>query len=885
MAKQRDEPKSAKPRRTQTLRQKFAPQQSVLLITKAGPREIAPHKLSAVDVGYKALRLSAIPLGWTPHYFVVSAKCFEEQISSAKLDRWVADCVSEKAFINPDRLMIRSSGTVESMRDRGSLVSKRCTSLKIIATIEELRKKISRSTGPLVHWIVQEAINSRRTGHLSNERRVRKEQRDWVAEFEASENHRSSVIPFGIRNWRDGRDVSSLDLECGSETEIIRRLRQVAKWGCRFEPRIHFEWVWDGRRLWIVQADAEETTHGEDPTSKFPAILKANIGTLHTFHRAEAADYQNYSKLRNAALYRELGYDMPLFYVANDPSGISKILGGEIFDDLEKDLVDLTKRPLIIRTDGVKIPDEKREMLPRSDPLASAVEAKDWLLKNFSVEIQRADLADGKICLIAHHFIPSVASAWARAEPETRLVRIEALWGIPEGLYWYSHDTFEVDTQEVRLPDAESLDANQFSVSERLRYKGTFVTADENGKWDAAKVSAPFDWRCSIKKPEWLFKIALSTRRIAEKERYPVAVMWFVDNHQDATQDKVLPWHHVKSELAGPPRASPRRKFRSSEDFLIENKDNWETLEQELQTGRRVERVVVAPEDTALIRNPTFAKELGRLGAEKKFVIELSGGILSHAYYILTKEGAQVECIDLFGVNEELAEYNKIVRDNIPEIISKRGENAAVVKLEGEALITTLRQKLVEESFEVLDAKCDPDVLSELADVREVINALCSALKLSASRLSAVQKKKRQKRGGFKKGVMLTRTTTPHSIQQPTPESLKPLLKLQADMPQVISRPSDLPTKPLHRRPDLRQVEQQPEKVFTFATELSKLDDLSTKLNFSLPIETRNQRLFDLSLELRRSAGSLRGNIRIRLLPSQSPFEFADNEEDTETDP
>ena len=527
-------------------------------------------------------------------------------------------------------------------------------------------------------------------------------------------------------------------------------------------------------------------------------------------------------------------------------------------------------------------------MLPRSDLLASAVEAKDWLLGDFRTEIQKANLADSKICLIAHHFIPSVASAWARAEPGTRLVRIEALWGIPEGLYWYSHDTFEVDTQQVELPDAESLDDVQFSVSERLRYKGVFVDAGDNGKWAAEKVRAPFDWRRSIKNKKWLFEIALKTRRIAEMKGYPAAVMWLIDNHPAATQHKVLPWYHCKSELINPPQPRPKRKFTSSKDFVIKSEADWEMLQQKLQSDQRVECVVVDPVDTALIRNQTFAKKLGRLGAEKKFVIVLSGGILSHAYYILTNEGAQVECIDLFGANEERAEYNKIVRDRIPEIISKRGEGAKVVQLEGEALIKALSQKLVEESFEVLDAKYDPDVLSELADVCEVIKALCSALKFSSSHLSAAQKKKRQKRGGFEKGVMLTRTTTPHSIQQPTPESLEPLLKLQADMleTQVITRPSDLPTKPLHRRPDLRQVQQQPEKLFTFATELNQLGDVSENLRFSLPIDARTERQFALSLELRRSAGALRGDIRVRLLPAQPAqplLKFSYNEEDTET--
>ena len=879
MAKQRHEAKSTKPRRTGTPRHIFLPQRPVLLITKLGPREIGSKRLSAADVGCKALGLSAIPVEWIPPFCVVSAECLEEQISGADLHRWIADYISRNEFTNLDCLIVRSSGTVESMRDRGSFASRRCTSLQIVPTIEELRAEHSGAPGPRVHWIVQQAVGSHRTGHLSNERRLRRESRDWIVEFDASDVHPGSVASIGIRNWRDNREVSSLNLECGSKKEIVLRLRQVAKWGLRFKARIHFEWVWDGRRLWIVQADAEDEATGIDPTSKLRSIPRTNLGTLQTFHLAEAADYEKYSKLRNATRYRDLGYDMPPFFVADDPSRISRILRGEIFDDLEKDLVDLTKRPLIIRTDGIDIPKEKWEMLPRSDPLTSAVDAKNWLLNCFSTEIKNADLVRRRICLIAHHFIPSVASAWARAEPKTRLVRIEALWGIPEGLYWYSHDTYEVDTREVKLKDAEALVGTQFSVSKRLRYKGTFVTADNAGKWNAAKVCSPFDWRSSIKKQQWLSEIALSTRRIAEKEGYPVAVMWFVDNHESATRNRVLPWYHFKSELVDPLRASPRHKFSSSDDFLIKDEADWETLKQNLLAGVRIERVVVNPVDTALIRNPTFAKNLGRLGAENKFVVELSGGVLSHAYYILTNEGAQVECIDLFGAKEELAEYNKIVRDKIPEIISKRGEGAEVVSLEGEALATALRQKLVEEAFEVLDAKHGSDVISELADLREVINALCSAMMLSSSRISTVQKKKRQKRGGFKKGVMLTQTTTPHSIQKPTPPSLEPLLKLQAETvaTQVITRNSDLPTKPLHRRPDLRQVRKQPEKLFTFATELNKLGDLSAKLHFSLPIEGGNQRQFTLRLELQRSAGALRGKIRIHLLPSQTPLEFADS--------
>jgi len=42
-------------------------------------------------------------------------------------------------------------------------------------------------------------------------------------------------------------------------------------------------------------------------------------------------------------------------------------------------------------------------------------------------------------------------------------------------------------------------------------------------------------------------------------------------------------------------------------------------------------------------------------------------------------------------------EYNKLVRDKIPEIIEKDGKKAVFEKVEGEQLIKLLDQKLEEE--------------------------------------------------------------------------------------------------------------------------------------------------------------------------------------------
>src|SRR3546814_1606539 len=79
--------------------------------------------------------------------------------------------------------------------------------------------------------------------------------------------------------------------------------------------------------------------------------------------------------------------------------------------------------------------------------------------------------------------------------------------------------------------------------------------------------------------------------------------------------------------------------------------------------------------------------------------------IFSHAFYMLGKYGCDVECIDLFGVDEESIDFNKIVRDYIPADIQARGEEVETVRLVGDALVEAIKRKLVEESFEVSDAK------------------------------------------------------------------------------------------------------------------------------------------------------------------------------------
>lgn len=98
-------------------------------------------------------------------------------------------------------------------------------------------------------------------------------------------------------------------------------------------------------------------------------------------------------------------------------------------------------------------------------------------------------------------------------------------------------------------------------------------------------------------------------------------------------------------------------------------------------------------------------------------------------------------------------DYNKLVRDRIPDLIVSQGEKPVVRVLEKEEYIVRLEEKLDEEVAEYHAGR----ELEELADVLEVIYALCEAQGRSVDELKAVYEKKHMQRGGFSKRIFLLR--------------------------------------------------------------------------------------------------------------------------------
>lgn len=95
--------------------------------------------------------------------------------------------------------------------------------------------------------------------------------------------------------------------------------------------------------------------------------------------------------------------------------------------------------------------------------------------------------------------------------------------------------------------------------------------------------------------------------------------------------------------------------------------------------------------------------------------------------------------------------YNKLVRDNIPEICKSNSQIAYVSVLDKEQYNIELRKKLLEETNEYLDS----GGMEELADILEVCEALAGYNGCSFDKLLEIKEKKAIKNGKFDKRLFL----------------------------------------------------------------------------------------------------------------------------------
>jgi predicted house-cleaning noncanonical NTP pyrophosphatase (MazG superfamily) len=99
--------------------------------------------------------------------------------------------------------------------------------------------------------------------------------------------------------------------------------------------------------------------------------------------------------------------------------------------------------------------------------------------------------------------------------------------------------------------------------------------------------------------------------------------------------------------------------------------------------------------------------------------------------------------------------YHKAIRDKIPEIIRKSGNQCEVKKISDIEFLIALEKKLHEELTEYEETKS----VEELVDLLEVIYRIAELKGIGKEEIALIRKQKNEERGGFSENLFLIKTS------------------------------------------------------------------------------------------------------------------------------
>jgi predicted house-cleaning noncanonical NTP pyrophosphatase (MazG superfamily) len=111
--------------------------------------------------------------------------------------------------------------------------------------------------------------------------------------------------------------------------------------------------------------------------------------------------------------------------------------------------------------------------------------------------------------------------------------------------------------------------------------------------------------------------------------------------------------------------------------------------------------------------------------------------------------------------------YNKLVRDRIPTILAQASYTYETTTMDEQEYQQALREKLVEEAREAANAVEAQQLITELADLYEVIDTLMRDNSIAPDVVRAEQERRRQARGGFAQRIRLLSTTSAANTDTP----------------------------------------------------------------------------------------------------------------------
>ncbi|MGH7021978.1 MAG: hypothetical protein ACREEB_00145 [Caulobacteraceae bacterium] len=697
--------------------------------------------------GAKSHGFAAIPSPWRPAAILVARDLFEAyRQQDGSFDGLSENLWHELGAFGGSQgpeLIVRSSATDETIRERGHYQSKR---VKAGISLDDFRQALKAifddflraSTLGSMCLIVQKYIEAVECGFLSNEHRLVAKPYRWIIERTLTSGQEGAAAQ--SVSAKQAAEVSIAEpLVCLGRQEMLSRLRSVAKhfWKADSSQRLLLEWCWDGTKLWILQRDIDVlSTDGRTPESiinAFPSPPLADVGVF--FQRHVVGSASPWGKLRNVADFATGGRLPPhrLYYAPADriSAALATTKGRQ---ELATEIDILTAGRAVLRTDCL-IPSQN---LGRTNTVDGKT-AVAWLRAQVS-DWYKGGTPLTDVVFILHSYIPARAAAWSHYKAGSPVVRIDALWGLADGMQYYPTDTYI-----CRAADGAQL-------SQTIRFKELVLLEQLDGTWVTEQIVGRAARYRTLNTGERL-DIAKRTKEISDNIGSDVQIMWFVGVPDTHGLQPNLPWYKETPEQLLDEKKSrplPSIKIRSDEDL---------TKLEGVRSGSR--KIILEPVGENL-RSNLFIRRVSAAAIQLCLPIEIRGSVLGHAFHQLRKAGAQVYSAEPSRQLQEMRQrraFDKLVRDQIPENIEAKGEAVSAGEIAHEELTVALLGKLFEESHELLTAETTETRTEELADIFEIVRALADVAGVG---LDAVTKKadaKRSKRGGFGRGVFLQSTS------------------------------------------------------------------------------------------------------------------------------
>jgi predicted house-cleaning noncanonical NTP pyrophosphatase (MazG superfamily) len=266
----------------------------------------------------------------------------------------------------------------------------------------------------------------------------------------------------------------------------------------------------------------------------------------------------------------------------------------------------------------------------------------------------------------------------------------------------------------------------------------------------------------------------------------PATVMFFINKKKGLPE--VLPWFYTIDEVHDSTTDYTDIIFSEKKIVIYSKEDlaKYRSVDFSCHKKNKLKLCL----DVDLLRDKEFIEEIGDFAKENDFVVDIEGSILSHPYYVLRSKGVVVRCFNPLDFSPSPKEFYKLVRDQIPVKIENKFETAISTKVFPGELLYFLKEKAIEEAFELYWSKDNDSTIEELSDLFEVILGVCKAYGIQLKEIEKIAEKKRQKRGGFNEGVYLI-ATRENSLFQLT----KSEQKLFPDNQRI--NDIDIPIKPI----------------------------------------------------------------------------------------